>query len=161
MNKPIRKATRCFILDKNKVLVIKYNEPNRKAGWYDIPGGKIEEGETPVQTAIREVAEETTLKIDKLERKGKLIVEYPDRILDFEVFVAKEFDGIPAELQENSSRWIEIDELLSKNNIFSCIQLLSEKYINYLKDENSDFKIHIYVDNDENIENIEVGGTNN
>ncbi len=41
MNKPIRKATRCFILDKNKVLVIKYNEPNRKAGWYDIPGGKL------------------------------------------------------------------------------------------------------------------------
>ena len=161
MNKPIRKDTRCYILDKDKVLVIKYNEPNRKAGWYDIPGGKIEEGETPVQTAIREVAEETTLKIDKLERKGKLIVEYPDRIFDFEVFVAKEFDGIPAELQENSSRWIEIDELLSKNNIFSCIQLLSEKYINYLKDENSDFKIHIYVDNDENIENIEVGGTNN
>ena len=132
MNKPIRKATRCFIINNKKVMAIKYKEPNRRAGWYDIPGGKIEKDETPIQTAIREVFEETTLVVDKLERKGNLIVEYPDRIFDFEVFIAKQFSGFPADLQENSSEWIEIDELLSKHNIFANIQLLSPKYIKYL-----------------------------
>jgi len=156
MNKPIRKATRCFIINNKKVMVINYKEPHRRAGWYDIPGGKIEKDEIPIQTAIREVFEETTLIVDKLERKGNLIVEYPDRIFDFEVFVAKQFNGVPADLQENSSEWIEIDELLSKHNIFANIQLLSPKNIKYLKDDNSDFKMHIFIDNDENIESIEV-----
>ena len=156
MNKPVRKATRCFIINNKKVMVINYKEPHRRAGWYDIPGGKIEKDELPIQTAIREVFEETTLIVDKLERKGNLIVEYPDRIFDFEVFVAKQFNGVPADLQENSSEWIEIDELLSKHNIFANIQLLSPKYIKYLKDDSSDFKMHIFIDNDENIESIEV-----
>ena len=156
MNKPIRKATRCFIINNKKVMVINYKEPHKRAGWYDIPGGKIEKDEIPIQTAIREVFEETTLIVDKLERKGNLIVEYPDRIFDFEVFVAKQFNGVPADLQENSSEWIEIDELLSKHNIFANIQLLSLKYIKYLKDDSSDFKMHIFIDTDENIESIEV-----
>ena len=156
MNKPVRKATRCFIINNKKVMVINYKEPHRRAGWYDIPGGKIEKDEIPIQTAIREVFEETTLIVDKLERKGNLIVEYPDRIFDFEVFVAKQFNGVPADLQENSSEWIEIDELVSKHNIFANIQLLSPKYIKYLKDDSSDFKMHIFIDNDENIESIEV-----
>ena len=156
MNKPVRKATRCFIINNKKVMVINYKEPHRRAGWYDIPGGKIEKDEISIQTAIREVFEETTLIVDKLERKGNLIVEYPDRIFDFEVFVAKQFNGVPADLQENSSEWIEIDELLSKHNIFANIQLLSPKYIKYLKDDSSDFKMHIFIDTDENIESIEV-----
>ena len=96
------------------------------------------------------------MNVDKLERKGNLIVEYPDRIFDFEVFIAKKFDGTPADLQESSSEWIDIEELLSNNNILSNIQLLNKKYIHYLKDDNSDFKIHIYVGKDENIENINI-----
>lgn len=155
MNKPVRKSVRCFIIDNNQVVAIKYKEPNKRVGWYDIPGGKIEKDEQPYQTAIREVYEETTLNVDKLERKGNMIVEYPNRIFDFEIFVAKQFNGTPADLKENNSEWIDINELLSKHNIFSNIQLLNKEYINYLKEDYSDFKMYIYVDDDENIINIE------
>lgn len=47
MDKPIRKAVRCFLIKNNQVVVIKYKQGNRKQGYYDIPGGKIETGETP------------------------------------------------------------------------------------------------------------------
>ena len=46
MNKKIRKAVRCFLIKDNKVVVTKYKEGNKKEGYYEIPGGKIEEGET-------------------------------------------------------------------------------------------------------------------
>lgn len=158
MDKPVRKAVRCFVIDGDKVLVIKYKSPHVMAGWYDIPGGKIEEGETPTQTAVREVREETALDISKLKRKGNLVVEYPERIFDFEVFCAEEFSGAPKDLTENSSEWIAISELLSKDNIFSCTQLLNNKYINLLKNEGSDFRMHIYVNSDESIQKIELNG---
>lgn len=42
---------------------IKRGEENFLAGFWDIPGGTVEQGETPKQTAIREAYEETGLKI--------------------------------------------------------------------------------------------------
>lgn len=59
MDKPVRKAVRCYLIKDNKVVVTKYNKGNKKEGYYDIPGGKIENGELLKQTAIREVFEET------------------------------------------------------------------------------------------------------
>lgn len=86
MDKPIRKAVRCYLIDNNKIVVTKYNEPNKKAGYYEIPGGKIEEGETPEQTAIREMYEETGMDVKNLKNKGNLTIEYPDRKFEFIVF---------------------------------------------------------------------------
>ena len=54
MEKIIRKAVRCYLIKDNKVVVIKYKKENKKFGYYDIPGGKIEDGENSEQTAIRE-----------------------------------------------------------------------------------------------------------
>ena len=67
MDKPIRKAVRCYLIKDNKVIVTKYKKGNRKEGYYDIPGGKIEEGEIPKQTAIREMKEETGIDIKNLK----------------------------------------------------------------------------------------------
>lgn len=40
MDKLIRKAVRCFLIKDNKVVVTKYGAESKKAGYYDIPGGK-------------------------------------------------------------------------------------------------------------------------
>ena len=70
MDKPIRKAVRCYLIKDNEVVVTKYKKGNKKEGYYDIPGGKIEEGESPKQTAIREMKEETGIEIQNLKYKG-------------------------------------------------------------------------------------------
>ena len=81
MDKPTRKAVRCYLIKDNKVVAIKYKKGNRKEGYYDIPGGKIEEGETAKQTAIREMKEETRIDVKNLKYKGIITKEYPDRKL--------------------------------------------------------------------------------
>ena len=118
MDKPIRKAVRCYLVKDNKVVVTKYKEGKKKAGYYDIPGGKIEGEETPEQTAIREMKEETGLKIKNLKYKGKMIIEYPNRIFDFDVFICNECEGKPQDFEENTSEWIEINELLKKKKYY-------------------------------------------
>ena len=42
--KPIRRAAKCLIIENGKIVITKYLQ-GRKVGYYDIPGGKIEDGE--------------------------------------------------------------------------------------------------------------------
>ena len=151
MDKPIRKAVRCYLVKDNKVVVTKYKEGKKKAGYYDIPGGKIEGEETPEQTAIREMKEETGLKIKNLKYKGQMIIEYPNRIFDFDVFICNECEGKPQDFEENTSEWIEINELLKKERILSNIMILDRFFIKGLTDEKCKFKMQIQVDEKENI----------
>lgn len=151
MEKTIRKAVRCYLIKDDKVVVIKYKEGNKKLGYYDIPGGKIEEGENPEQTAIREMKEETGLKVGNLKYKGNMIIEYPNRIFDFDVFVTNESEGETQEFEENTSEWIDIKELLQKEKILSNIMILDRFFIKGLIDDKYNFKMHIQVDEKENI----------
>lgn len=153
--KKIRKAVRCFLIKDNKVVVTKYKEGNRKEGYYDIPGGKIEEGEIPEQTAIREMKEETGIDIKNLKHKGIMTIDYLDRKFMFDTFVTSEYVGEPQEFKENTSEWIDIQELLQKEKILSNIMILDRFFIKGLIDDNYNFIMHIVVDEQENILNID------
>ena len=155
MDKPIRKAVRCYLIKDNEVVVTKYKKGNKKEGYYDIPGGKIEEGESPKQTAIREMKEETGIEIQNLKYKGIMTIEYPDRLFIFDTFITKEYEGEPQEFEENTSEWIDIDELLIKEKILSNIILLDKFLIKGLIDDNRNFNLHIKVDEQENILGID------
>ena len=154
MDKPVRKAVRCYLIKNDKIVVTKYNEPNKKAGYYEIPGGKIEAGELPEQTAIREMQEETGIIVKKLKNKGNLIIEYPDRKFEFVVFLADDYQGKPLQFEDNSSAWIDINHLLQKEKILASIQLLKKEYINGLINENYTFNMYIKVNEQENILDI-------
>ncbi len=155
MEKQIRKAVRCYLIKDEKVVVTKYKEGNRKFGYYDIPGGKIEGGEKTKETAIREMKEETGLKVKNLKYKGNMIIEYPNRIFDFDVFVSNEYEGKLQEFEENTSEWIEINELLQKEKILSNIMILNRFFIKGLVDDQYNFKMYIQVDEKENILDVE------
>lgn len=154
MSKPVRKAVRCYLIKNDKIIVTKYKEPNKKAGYYEIPGGKIEEGELPEQTAIREMQEETGIIVKDLKNKGNLTIEYPDRKFEFVVFLADDYQGKPLQFEDNSSAWIDINELLQKEKILASIQLLKKEYINGLINENYTFNMYIKVNEQENILDI-------
>lgn len=107
MEKTIRKATKCFLIQENKIVAIQYKKGNKKEGYYDIPGGKIEEGETAKQAAIREMKEETGLEVTNLIHKGLITIEYPTRKIIFEVFVTNTCkEGEPQEFEDNNSRMV-------------------------------------------------------
>lgn len=151
MDKPIRKAVRCYLIKDDKVVVTKYKQGNKKEGYYDIPGGKIEDGEIPKQTAIREMKEETGIDIKSLKYKGIITIEYPDRKFIFDTFISNEYEGEPQEFEENTSGWIKIEELLQKEKILSNIMILDRFFIKGLIEDNCNFSLHIKVDEQENI----------
>ena len=94
--KPIRYAVRVFLIKDDKVIVINYkNNDSNQDEYLDIPSGKIEDNETAQEAAVREFKEETGMLIKNLYPIGKLVVEYPERIFDFELFISSSYEGTP------------------------------------------------------------------
>lgn len=152
MDKTIRKAVRCYLIKEDRIAVIKYRDDNLKAGYYDIPGGKIEDGESPEETVIREMKEETGLVVKNPIYKGNMIVEYPTRIYDFDVFFSSESEGELHQFEENESEWIKISDLLQKEKLLSNILILDHFFIKSLtNNENNDFYMYINTTEEDKI----------
>ena len=154
MDKIIRKAVRCYCIKDNKVVAIKYKKGHNKEGYYDMPGGKIEDGELPEDAAIREIKEETRIEVNNPIHKGKLIVDAPTRQYELDVFVVYEISGEPEETEENTSEWLEINELLRKDKKFSNTVLLDAQLIENLVNEQKNINLLIEIDEEENILSI-------
>jgi 8-oxo-dGTP diphosphatase len=62
-----RIAVKAFIVDKGKLLIMRRRDDEvHYAGKWDIPGGRLELGEDPVEGLRRETKEETNLDIEIL-----------------------------------------------------------------------------------------------
>ncbi len=71
------KHTLCFIKRKEEILMLNREYDPVKGLWNGV-GGKIEKGETPLENAIREIKEETNIKVtyDQIQFKG--IIKWKD-----------------------------------------------------------------------------------
>lgn len=145
--KTIRKAVRTFLIKNNAILVTKYKTDKNK-DYYDIPGGKIEINESSEDASVREFHEETGIDILNQKYKGNVIIEYPNMIFDFDIYIVDEFVGEPKEFNENYSMWINIDELFNKAKKFPSIEII--KYLN-----KNNIKLKMDADDNHNILKIE------
>jgi len=70
-----------------EVLLLKRPDDVHQGGFWSFPGGKVEEGETPLNAAVREFSEETGLTGKLWRHLGKASHSYDDRKLHFLFFV--------------------------------------------------------------------------
>ena len=152
--KKVRNAVRVFVVVNNKVLCIRYKEEN--IGYIDIPGGKIEEGETGVEAAIREVKEETGIEVCNLEEVGNVVIEYPDRIYNMEVFVTSYYRGNVRNNEENDAFFLDIKDLLKEKKRYAITYLLDTEFEDYFNNRKVNVKFN--VDSNHNIINFQLFG---
>ena len=63
-----------LINNENKILLSKRPEKKHLSGFWEFPGGKVEDGETPEKALIREVKEELNIDINKKTKKVEVAV---------------------------------------------------------------------------------------
>ena len=70
--KEFKAAMAVVFNDKDEILILKRSlGPHWMPGKWALPGGHIEESETPLDAAVRETKEETNLDIDQMKELGK------------------------------------------------------------------------------------------
>jgi len=108
---PKEKATLMFIQQDGKLLLI-HKKRGFGAGFFNAPGGHIEDGETWLECAVRETQEELCITPLNPVHTGTLMFQFVDgHSIHGEVFTATEFEGTPTETDEAVPHWFEIDEL--------------------------------------------------
>ena len=104
--------TLCIIYQHPKIL-LGMKKRGFGAGRWNGFGGKVQEGETIVEAAKREILEEAGIEVGDIEKMGMIDFEFcgNPEILEVHVFRAKDFSGIPAESEEMKPQWFYIDEI--------------------------------------------------
>ncbi len=108
---PRVRATLLFIVRGGKILLI-HKKRGFGAGKINGPGGKVDPGETPLASAIRETFEELAIKPLGTEQGGELHFQFRDGLsLHCTVFRAHDFEGEPQETDEALPFWVPLDSI--------------------------------------------------
>ncbi|MEI7027970.1 NUDIX hydrolase [Paenibacillus sp. y28] len=112
--------TICFIQQGNQILMLNRNKAPAMGLWHGV-GGKIESGETPNESILREIFEETGIRVNKVQFKG--VVSWDDNgVIDgMYAFIVKLPENYiyetPRKVDEGILEWKEISWVLNvKNN---------------------------------------------
>lgn len=125
------KSCGCIIIEKDKVLLIQQAE-----GHWGFPKGHVEKGETEIETAIREVKEETNLDVEINENKRYTIEYIIDKgtLKQVVLFIAKKINGNEKcqESEIKSMKWMTFEDAIKTITYNNTRELFSK----ILKEEN-------------------------
>ncbi len=100
------------LLREGRVLAARRSGPPALAGLWEFPGGKVEPGEEPRATAVREIAEELrcTVEVTGWVDAGRRRPRAPSGFV-LSVATARLVDGDPVPTEHDAVRWLRADQL--------------------------------------------------
>ena len=113
----MKNTTLCYIEKDGAYLMLLRNKKRHdenEGKWIGV-GGKFEEGESPEECCLREIGEETGLRVYDLRFRGIVTFVSDAWGTEYMHLITARTDGEPHECDEGELRWIEKDRVPSLN----------------------------------------------
>lgn len=108
--------------NKKEIFATQRGYGDFKGGW-EIPGGKLEPGETPEQCVVREIKEELATEIRAEKTVGVVDYDYPAFHLTMHCILCSIVSGELKLLEHEAAKW------LAKETLYSVDWLPADKLI--------------------------------
>jgi len=105
------------IVRKGRVLIARRPDHVHQGGLLEFPGGKVEPGETVQQALVREIAEETGLRVSEASLEPVIGIrhDYGDKRVFLDVWRSSDASGEPEGREGQPVDWLEPDQLRDKD----------------------------------------------
>lgn len=115
MSKKIINVVAAAIEKDGLIFCAQRPEGKSLAGFWEFPGGKLEEGETPEEALIREIKEEFDSEIEIISYLNEASYEYDFGIVTMKTYLSKLIVGNLELLEHQDSKWLPVDRLMELN----------------------------------------------
>jgi 8-oxo-dGTP diphosphatase len=108
MSKPFIDVAAGLILKPNGALLLGQRPANKPwPGWWELPGGKIEAGETVLQALARELKEELDIEVTHATPWVTYVHEYPKNIVRLAFCKVTGWNGDPTGMEGQDLAWVD------------------------------------------------------
>jgi len=101
--------------ENQEIFIAKRRAGQFMAGFWELPGGKIEPNELPEQAIVRELQEELGIQVQHISLHQTMTHAYSDRIVELSIYNINQYQGTAAGIEGQEIAWAAIDALLAYN----------------------------------------------
>lgn len=121
----------CFCLHEDRFLLLKRHPEKSQGDMWCLPAGKKEHNETPQETAVRELFEETGIHVSSsdLHKINSFCIEFPKTKVIFHTFGIKLNTQPTLSIKQDESidsRWVNYQDLNTLSLIIGGKEILAE-----------------------------------
>ncbi len=97
--------------NSKEIFITKRMKNQFMSGYWELPGGKVENGEKHSSAIERELYEEIGIKIEKYSLFQTIQQQYPGKTINLSVYVIEKYSGTPVGKEGQDYLWSSIDKL--------------------------------------------------
>lgn len=101
-------AVGIIIDNQDRILITQRSSKTTHAGFWEFPGGKLEQDETPEAALIREIKEEVNLDVLEYKFLGQIDHKYDAKFISLLIYYITKFNGKAISCEEQTDlKWVE------------------------------------------------------
>lgn len=100
-----------IVAEDKKILLAKRPAHVHKGGLWEFPGGKLEDGESPIQALSRELEEELAISVLEASPLLKIQHDYPEKSVLLDVWRVTKYSGCAKGNEGQPIIWVNNNEL--------------------------------------------------